>query len=539
MRYALLASMVMLFACQRDPDSPSKTQSWQSPDEGFRIGRGYDPDAVEQIRGDCIANPESFLEASWRDAAGIKAKLTETRLTSHEDLLRELNISVRASGSYTFYSGGGEYSKYEKFVASKDNFSWLFAVEAEVGSKTLQTERIGMNNFSNEARELIQKARAGDEAARKSFRTLCGTQFVRTVRLGGHINEVLEISARATDLIQKIHAEIEGSGGGAVWSASASASFDSVLQSANRSNMLKREYSQNGGDTITFDISPSTVQKTLDDFARNLRQGNATVIRVELVDWETLVNFTPTGMTNIARQIRLEELLKQLWRQREVLDKIDTMIYLFEKGDISLTSSEIATLRTAHSQVTAFLDKVIELGQSCYVDASACNAGSDAVIVDFPPTRPIKRDVGRFSTNKWSFEYANPDAHFHQTTIGDTTSWSSDNLLATQLSNHDETKLRTDLMETSCTSISSLLSAQGPVVLSSFLGEPLHYTERLRDYPGGKQAVISFGFKQNNNCLLFQVYTETPTVTGFTLEDDSPASKVVRSMAQSIRFNAK
>ena len=114
-------------------DQPGGLDSWEHPDEAFRIGRGFDPDAVEQIRGDCLMNPEQYLDVSWKDAQGIKADLTETRITSHEELMKEMNFSASVSGRYTFYSGSANYSKYEKFASAKDNFTWIFRILAEVG----------------------------------------------------------------------------------------------------------------------------------------------------------------------------------------------------------------------------------------------------------------------------------------------------------------------------------------------------------------------------------------------------------------------
>ena len=113
--------------------------------------------------------PEQYLETSWIDAQGIKAQISETRITSKESLYKELNLTANAKVKYGAFSGGGSYSQYEKFASTEDSFTWLFSLKAAIGTKTLQTERIDLDAFKPEARSLILAAKSGDEAAKKAF----------------------------------------------------------------------------------------------------------------------------------------------------------------------------------------------------------------------------------------------------------------------------------------------------------------------------------------------------------------------------------
>ncbi|MDQ3232213.1 MAG: hypothetical protein M3Q07_10365, partial [Pseudobdellovibrionaceae bacterium] len=183
----------MVLSCSEEQKSQPK--GWEQPDEAFRIGRGYDPNAQESVRGDCLLNPEQYLKTSWIDAQGIKARTSETRITSKEKLYKELNLTANAKMKYGTFTGGGSYSQYEKFASTEESFTWLFSLNAAIGTKTLQTENLDLDSFKPEARALILAAKSGNQASKKAFHTMCGTQFIRSVRLGGALTEVLEISS--------------------------------------------------------------------------------------------------------------------------------------------------------------------------------------------------------------------------------------------------------------------------------------------------------------------------------------------------------
>ncbi len=53
-----------------------------------------------------------------------------------------------------------------------------------------------------------------------------------------------------------------------------------------------------------------------------------------MADRETVVSVNPSGLTAVARSIRIQQLLRDLWRNNDELDRIDTYGYLFETGDL-------------------------------------------------------------------------------------------------------------------------------------------------------------------------------------------------------------
>ena len=518
--------------------STSTPQEWTQPDPAFRAGRGYDVDAEDAIRGDCLLNADNLLTEAWVDAQGIKANLTETRVTSHEQLVKEMRYDVSASARYTFYSGNVNYSRYDKFASSGDSFTWVFNIQAEIGTKTLKTEQITLDSLKPDAKALVLASRSGDASAKAKFFSMCGKKFVRSVRLGGHISSVLEVSAKAVDVLQKISADIEASGGSALWKASGSAHFNSFMQEAQQRSMLTREFSQAGGAKIHYDLSPDSVQTTLDDFASSLTHQNATVIGVELVSWDTALNLDAATIVDQARAVKLQELLHQLWAARTIMDKIDTYLYLFENNSVDLAPDQVATLRTAHTDADRLVSVIIAEGGACYQDGTKCNVTITPVAVQFPPLN-YKNQLGKnVILSKWSFNYPDANATFQSSTLGDSTLWGTDNALLSTLAGGEQVWLRTELFEKSCNSITDVLSSSGPEVLTSDLGEKLNWAERTTNAsPGTVNSVITFGYKgSDGRCLLLQVYTDKPATHSLTLADNSQAAKVVRRIAQTVHM---
>jgi hypothetical protein len=511
----------------------TKLKGWEQPDEAYRIGRGYDPNAQESVRGDCLMNPEQYLETSWIDAQGIKAQISETRITSKENLYKELNLTANAKVKYGAFSGGGSYSQYEKFASTEDGFTWLFSLKAAIGTKTLQTERIDLDAFKPEARALILAAKSGDQAAKKSFFQMCGTQYVRSVRLGGALTDVLEISAKAVDEVKEISAKMKASVGG----ISGNASYDSIFSRAAKNSFFKREYQQIGGEQIEFQITDENVKAVLDKFVKDLKQQNAAVIEVEMADWNTIVNFAPSDPVDIARSIRIDQLLRQLWRYQDTLQKIDTLIYLHDQGTYEFTAQEAADLRKAYNDVTGAIDEVIALGRSCYADARACSQAITQVIVTLP--KPKEKKLGNeafYSTARWDLLFPSTTAALISETSGSTTVWRFNEQLSGRTLDGSSLGIQVDLYELSCRSVSDILTANTNHILPSFDSEPVYYTESLRSYPGGsKRYAATFGIKSGTICLQVHVSSNPVSTSGFSVVDDSQAARMIRRIISSIR----
>ncbi len=512
-------------------------KGWEQPDEAYRIGRGYDPNAQESVRGDCIMKPEQYLETSWIDAQGIKAQISETRITSKESLYKELNLTANAKVKYGAFSGGGSYSQYEKFASTEDSFTWLFSLKAAIGTKTLQTERIDLDAFKPEARALILAAKSGDEAAKKAFFQMCGTQYVRSVRLGGALTDVLEISAKAVDEVKEISAKMKASYGSGSFGVSGNASYDSIFSRAAKNSFFKREYQQIGGEQIEFQLTDENVKQVLDKFVKDLKQQNAAVIEVEMADWNTILNFTPSDPVDIARAIRIDQLLRQLWRYQDTLQKIDTLIYLHDQGTYEFTPQEVADLRKAYNDVTGAVDDVIALGRSCYADAKACSKAITHVIVNLP--KPKEKKLGNesfYSTARWDVLFPSTTATLTAETSGSTIVWRFSEQLPGRTLDGASLGLQMDLYELGCRSVGDIMTINTNHILPSFDSEPVYYAESLRAYPGNKKRyAATFGIRSGASCLQIQVTSNPVSTSGFSILDDSQASRMLRRVISSIK----
>ncbi len=535
-----LALSTLPLSCSRSGPAPhddTQILSWEQPDEAFRIGRGYDPESLEPVRGDCLMHPEQYLESNWADARGIKADITETRITSKEQLYKELNLSVNARARYGAFGGSGSYAQYEKFTSSEDGFTWLYNLKVAIGSKTLQTERISLEGFKPEAQQLIRAAQAGDEQAKRSFYRMCGSKFVRGVRLGGAISEVLEVSSKATDTVRSITAKLKASYGSGPFQVSGNAALSSLFDSAEKSSFLKREISQTGGETIEFDLTDANVGTKIDAYVAAIKQQNAAVIEVEMIDWSTLLNFTPSDPIDVARSIRMEQLLRQLWRYQDNLNRIDTYIYLYEHGVYSLSDADVARLRASYSEVTEALDSVIEVGKSCFLDAATCGKAIKQVVVALPqPTLAPQAKERLYQTTHWQMLFPAEGAKLETLQQAGVTSWRFDEkIIAADRAGH-AIPLHVDLFEVACANILELFPFNQKQVFASFQGEPIFYTESTGRYPQNKaRYAASFGFKSQAYCLQIQVWSDPVDAIDFSLEDASPLSRSLRRFASSVQ----
>lgn len=530
-----LLAVVGLVSCEterRNFQVGTETLGFENPELGMRMARGYDPDAKEPLRGDCITSPDAFLQTSWKEARGIKAELSETRITSHEELMRELNFSASASVRYKFYKGNANFSKYDKFTSSEDTFTWIFSIRAVSGEATLSLDQISRDSLTDAAKKLVV---AGDK---EGFRKLCGSQFIRSVKYGGRIANVQEISAKATEQIKKIHADMNAGGSMGVWKASASATYDQAISEAQSRSMLKREYSQEGGTNIHYDLSPNNIQKTLNEFSSALNQNSSVPLEIETADWSTVLNFDSSDLTDIARQQALQRLYKTLWQNNEKLEKIDQYVYLFEGNHAKLNKEQIDEISLKAQDIASQNDDILLKGQACYEDATKCKiSGISPIAVGFPqlvmnPVPGIRKAIGQ-----WSVEFP-VDVIFTVSSIGTAQGWHSrDPLLLPSVSGAALPVSVEAIVLPNCKGAVDEIRKASNEVLMTNRGEQVPYFEKANPLPDGLyMPQIGFGFEgRNGQCLKLSFYGKSPIVAPFTLSDNSEISRVLRGIAQSVR----
>jgi hypothetical protein len=527
-----LAFLALAAGCGGGEDNPAAEKSWELAEGEYRIGRGFEPSAAEPVRGDCISNAERFVIPTWEDAAGLTGSLYETRITSHEQLLAETNLTMSGSARSMFYRASASYSRYDQLTASEDNFTWLFRVDVVAGTKTLATDRISLEAFTPEARALIERARAGDHAAKADFQRLCGSKFVRGLRYGGQIVKVNQISASASSQLQRIHAEASGGGQGAQWKASGSVVYDAMLSEAVRAGFARTEVKVTGGEALDYSFSPSEAQGSVDRFVASLRNGNAAVIAVEMADWDTVVSFDADRLTSAARQTKLESALRQVWQQRQKLEKIDAYLYQYEEGAIELTTEEVLHLRRAFAEIHSFLEAVVSYGRACYTDADACGDLPAPVTVDFPRTRQVTHPTTRLTTSRWYWDHLGGD--ITATFDGDVAH--VEQALSAAILGGETAQLGVQAAEMPCSQVAYILESSGPTTSWTTRGAPLKFVERQQALPNGRNtSEIRFAYREADSCFQLSFYTKRSLRGVVTSQDDSEAARKIRRIARAVR----
>jgi hypothetical protein len=538
--YSAIMLSHLIVSCGQSKDSASEylLKIWELPDEAFRMGRGYDADNPEPIRGDCLLDPESMTSVSWVDAQGIASENSETRVTSREDLFRELSISISSKAKIAAFGGSGSFSQYEKFQASDESFTWVFNSKTLVGSRTLKTEKINIESFKDEAKKMILKARSGDESAIKDFNRMCGTQFVRSIQLGGSITEVLEISSQAAESVKEITAKMKAAYGVGPLKVSGNASFGSVFQKAEKNSFLRREFSQTGGDRIKWDLTDENTNQTLDAFVKSLKEQNARVIAVEVVDWYTVLGFKSGDPADAARSLQLNNLLKQLWKYKDHLTKIQTYLDLYSSGVYDFSSDEVTELKNGYQHITEALTSVVEVGTSCYLNSSRCSESVTPVIIRYPELRQRNNGGNRvMQTDQWSVSLPmNVDFHFQSLT--DLRFWKMKSLFSGKTADGTDLSLHVDLSEGKCpTSFDFKKAVDEGRILPTFSGEPVYFEESTRENgtPGKKRYTLNIFAKTLDQCLQIGLWGGPTAMSSISVVDDSNIAKSIRSLALSIK----
>jgi len=107
-----LLQVVFITACNGkniNKSNESKTLSLQpvAENEVITIGRGYDPENVDSpMRGDCIQNVRELYEDAAPNENGTIFKTNTNRVTSHDELMEAVGVSMQARVKGAFFKGG-------------------------------------------------------------------------------------------------------------------------------------------------------------------------------------------------------------------------------------------------------------------------------------------------------------------------------------------------------------------------------------------------------------------------------------------------
>lgn len=521
----VLSGLGVLACGPKDSAPPTQVQGWETPDEAMRMGRGVDPYAADgsTVRGDCLAiDPETYTQKTWRDIAdGTASTLTERRVSSYEDLLNELNISVSASIRGAFGCGSASYSKYQKYMENEENFTWIIKKEVERASVTLNIPDVPVETL------LTVQAQEALAQGKEAFRRMCGSHFVRGMRLGGRFAYLQQVHAESADTVRKVEAHLKGQGGSLSLSGRARMDFAQLLMEAMRFHAYSRELVTIGPQVDLNKITIDSINTTLTEFEQGVTRDSAKPIAMDLAPWDVILQFPGNDpFLDLRRENRLKELHTRFWQNGVYLNKIGVYTMLAANGQIALSNEQIDGLAAATRDLERERTLITEAGSSCYRDTLTCDR-------EIPPAvRVIFPVIDRTMSNWLMVEHEG--WVFKSPVAKDLYRESAGQILSVGLEGQQVAETKSGKMVELSWSLRP--QACGELDLKNYKnipGKSLQYREYdLSDE--GRLTDIDVVVQNNDRCLKVSFYTENNPDTHFTLLENSDASRLILRLATSI-----
>lgn len=218
------------------------------PDFGVVIGQGWNSFLNRQSANICI---EGATETLLGTQLNSSVSSVEDRASYYEA------ISASAGASYGPFSGSGGYSKENNFSSYDANI--VMNVVVDTGGVFIKPATDKGIQLSSYALALLNAKDSADGVGR--FLQACGDSFVTTIRSGGRMTAVLNISNVSNSQKEEIKAQAAGG----IGILSANANFRKSIDTATSGNKLRVSFEQVGG---AFNGSPVSVQDFLDKFAQ-------------------------------------------------------------------------------------------------------------------------------------------------------------------------------------------------------------------------------------------------------------------------------
>ncbi|WP_193138654.1 hypothetical protein [Klebsiella aerogenes] len=218
------------------------------PDFGVVIGQGWNSFLNRQSANICI---EGATESLLGTQLNSSVSSVEDRASYYEAL------SASAGASYGPFSGSGGYSKENNFSTYDANV--VINVVVDTGGFFIKPATDKGIQLSSYALSLLNTKDSVDGVSR--FLQACGDSFVTTIRNGGRMTAVLNISNVSNSQKEEIKAQASAG----IGILSANANFRKSIETATSDNKLRVSFEQVGG---TFNGSPISVQDFLDKFAQ-------------------------------------------------------------------------------------------------------------------------------------------------------------------------------------------------------------------------------------------------------------------------------
>ena len=364
----------------------SSLEGVESPYLGMTVGRGYDYFNRNAVRGDCIVNPELKMKESFSDVGdSIESYITQTMISSHEELMKELEVSNNSSIRGLFFSADPKFKLFQKFKSSEHSLTFLYSLKIATRESTLTS--LGKNDLSPEAQELLNKKDY------LGFTRLCGTHFVRSISYGGEFSQVFEIDEKDQNRIRNFNSALKGE----YKILESALKIKEVLSKNTNSRFVKKEAYQVGGGVLLSDVDLNNYQEKIDQWVDSLRGNKGQAFKVELADWQTFLVDYENPYVLEDREETLHDVYKMIRQNKLNLSKIVFSLFLHEKKSY-LSVESINEYKKLKKEIERQQDRLMKSGRKCFLNKNNCDLDEELIDPDFmelDQLAPIEREEGR------------------------------------------------------------------------------------------------------------------------------------------------
>ena len=369
---AFLATLFVCFlsSCGQN-QLASDPKGTETPYLGMKMGRGYDYYNQNAVRGDCIISPESKMVESFQEVDdSMESYITQTVVSSHEELMRELEVSNSASIRSLFFAAGPKFKTFDKFKSSEHSLTFLYSLKIATREATLAS--LSIHDLRPQARDLLESRDF------EGFTRLCGTHYVRSISYGGEFSQVFEIDERDQNRIRNFKAALNGK----------TSAIDGILKGKNglnshiNSRFVKKEAYQVGGSVHLSNVKLDNYHAKIDEWVKTLQAGKAQAYKVELSDWQTILSKYANPYVKSGREAVLQEIYDMIRRNKANLSRVQYSLFLHEKKRY-LNQDSVQAYKQLRKQIEMQQSRLKELGRQCFINAGKCSVAEEPIEPDF------------------------------------------------------------------------------------------------------------------------------------------------------------
>ena len=354
----------------------------ESPHLGMTLGRGYDYFNRESVRGDCFEKVDQFEFNSYHDVENsIETYTTEHLISSHEDLLKELNFSTGLTYRNMFFESQPKFQLFESYKASQDSITWVHRIKVTTFDRTLRGMTI--DDLSDSARSLLE---GGDY---EGFTLMCGTHFVRSIAYGGEFFQLNEIEICKKSKKSNIDFSLDS----IISENKGNFDIKRELGVASSDNFIKKQTFQSGGGVSLSGVDLGEDNGKLIEWLESLKKTAAKPYSVELADWQTIYSEYRSPHENSERLSILNRIYSHIRHNLHLMRLTEHLIEQVSKSEIFIFPESLKLIGELRDQVASQQETLFSLGKKCFRNSMHCANPTEKLLQFSTPKSYVPRLV--------------------------------------------------------------------------------------------------------------------------------------------------